>query len=271
MPRIVFITVLITLCHAAQGQASSEIRYLANEAVMVTRGETKILFDPLFNESFGQYQLVPDAVRAAIFAGEPPYDGIDAIFVSHYHDDHFSPSDMLQLLRLQPQVRLYAPAQASVALQDLATAADETLMTRVTGLDLAYQDAPVTIRADNLEIGAARIPHAGWPTARTDVQNIAFRVVLDESGTVLHLGDADPRLVHFASASEYWQAREIDLALPPYWFFSSAEGNEILAKRLRALRSIGIHVPQRFSDPSSVPPALKDYELFTRPGETRAF
>lgn len=269
MPRILLTIALIALCHAAQSQ--NEIRYLANEAVMVTRGETKILFDPLFDESFGQYQLVPDEVRAAIFAGEPPYDGIDAIFVSHYHDDHFLPEGMLRLLRAQPQVRLYAPAQATTALRDVATAADETLMARVTGLDLAYGDAPVTISTKNLEIGAARIPHAGWPTARTDVQNISFRVALDGSATVLHLGDADPRFAHFSSASEYWQAREIDLALPPYWFFASEEGNEILEKRLKVLRSIGIHVPDRFSNPSNVPPGLKDYELFTRPGETRDF
>ena len=76
--------------------AGTDVMYLANEGVMVSRGDTRILFDPLFNESFGQYQLVPDTMRAAILAGEAPFDGIDAVFISHYHDDHFSVPDMLR-------------------------------------------------------------------------------------------------------------------------------------------------------------------------------
>ena len=44
--------------------------YMANEAVMVTDGDTKVLFDPLYPESYGQYLLVPEAMRAALFAGD---------------------------------------------------------------------------------------------------------------------------------------------------------------------------------------------------------
>ena len=45
---------------------------MANEAVMVTDGDTKVLFDPLYPESYGQYLLVPEAMREALFAGEEP-------------------------------------------------------------------------------------------------------------------------------------------------------------------------------------------------------
>jgi len=225
----------------------------------------------LFNNSYGQYQLVPSEMRAAIMSGKAPYDSVDAVFISHYHDDHFSAADVLQLMKAQTGIHLYAPTQAVVAMREIAADSDEQLFDRVTGLDLAYGDSPVSIRTENLTIDAAYVPHSGWPTARTDVQNIVFRVSLDGSSTVMHMGDADARLVHFAADEEYWEEEQVDLALPPYWFFGSEDGREILESRINIRHSIGIHVPDKFSNPENVPAGLSQYDIFTRPGEGRRF
>src|SRR5690606_41337502 len=98
----------------------AKFTYLANEGILVSQGETKILFDPLFDESFGEYRLVPEPMLAALHAGEPPWDGVDAIFVSHHHADHFSPQGVLEFLRVHGDVHLYAPAQAVAALRTAA-------------------------------------------------------------------------------------------------------------------------------------------------------
>ena len=59
----------------------SRATYLGNEGVLVTRGHTKVLFDAFYSNSYeGYYLLVPEAMAAAMLAGEPPYDGIDAIW-----------------------------------------------------------------------------------------------------------------------------------------------------------------------------------------------
>jgi L-ascorbate metabolism protein UlaG (beta-lactamase superfamily) len=253
----------------AQSSTTSSVQYLANEGVMVTYEDSKILFDPLYDNSYNRYQMVPDAMRAAIMAGTPPFDGVDAVFVSHFHGDHFSATDVLALLRRQPVLRLYAPMQAVAAMRDVATAEDEDVFTRVTGLDLTYGDTPVHISADNFTIGAVFIPHSGWPTARTDVQNIAFRVTLAGDSTIVHLGDADAKLVHFASDEDYWADTETDLALPPYWFFMSPDGDEILDDRIGARRAIGIHAPDSYRNLSEVPAELSGYDFFINPGETR--
>ena len=262
---------LLFVSSATFGQETSTIQYLANEGVMVAHGETKILFDPLYRNSFDNYQLVPDEVREAIFSGTAPFDGVDAVFVSHYHGDHFSAEDMLHLLKSQVGTKLYAPAQAVAAIRSIAGAADEAVFDHVVGLDLDYGDTPVHIDAGALIVDAVHIPHSGWPTGRTDVQNIAFRVTLDNNSTVLHLGDSDARIVHFATDEQYWEERTIDVAFPPYWFFMMEDGNEILENRIDVRHSIGIHVPARFSGPGNVPEEFAGFDIFTIPGEGRRF
>lgn len=248
----------------------STAQYMANEGLMVVQGETKIVFDPLFRNSYGQYQLLPKHMEEALFAGEPPFDGIDAIFVSHYHGDHFSPADILRLLKAQPAIRLYAPSQAVKGLREVAGAEDEVVFDRVTAVELAYRDAPVALEMAGLLIEAVRIPHSGWPTGRLDVENISWRVTLNETTTVLHMGDADPNDVHFERDAAYWDKRHTHMAFPPYWFFSSTYGPSVLKYRIKPGHSVGVHVPVSISKiPSLRPAALRSHDLFTEPGETR--
>ena len=63
---------------AAGSRADGEAMYLANAGLMITEGDTKVLFDPLFRNGFGQYQLLPVEMEEALFAGDAPVDGVDA-------------------------------------------------------------------------------------------------------------------------------------------------------------------------------------------------
>ncbi|MGH8168369.1 MAG: MBL fold metallo-hydrolase, partial [Woeseiaceae bacterium] len=255
---------------AVAHDSSARAHYLANEGVMVVQGETKVLFDPLFNESFGQYRLVPDDMRRALFAGEPPWAGVDAVFISHYHDDHFSPQDMLEFLRARDGLHLYAPEQAVAALREVTEADDEALFARVTSIALEYGDAPQQVEIPGLLIEAVRIPHSGWPDRQTHVENIAWRITLDDQTTVLHLGDADTKDLHFEKHEEHWEGRLPHMAFPPYWYFLSAEGLRVLNQRLRPAHSVGIHVPVTIPEAAAErEPPLQGVDLFTRPGETR--
>lgn len=249
---------------------NSSAHYMANEGLMVIQGDIKILFDPIFRDSYGQYLLLPAEMERALFAGAAPFDGVDAIFVSHHHGDHFSPADMVRLLREQPQIRLYAPNQAVIAMRSESGISEADVFERVIAVNLQYKDAPVTLDMDGLEIEAVRIPHSGWPTGRLDVENIVWRVTLNEDTTVLHMGDADPNDVHFALDAQYWSRNTPDMAFPPYWFFSSSSGREILENRIRARRNVGVHVPVTIpADPILRPAELRGFDLFTNPGETR--
>ena len=242
--------------------------YLGNQGVLVSRGETRVLFDPLFEEDFNQFQLLPDDMQRKLFAGEPPFDDIDSVFISHAHSDHFSPTLMRDFLRARQEVWLYAPAQAISMLREATD--DEGVLTRATSLAIDNGDPPFTLAIGGLEVSVVRIPHSGWPDRWAELANLAYRITLDDAISVAHFGDADANPGHFTRYADYWREVRIDMAFPPYWFFLSPDGRQIFSDIIEPTRAVGTHVPKVLPDhPAVSTPEFRAFDLFTEPGETR--
>ncbi len=259
---------------AAQSEAGGEglATYLANAGVVVARGDTKIAFDPLFKAHFDTYRLMPPEMEAKFLAGDAPFDGLDAIFVSHLHGDHIDPGLVAEILQRQPALELYAPAPAAAGVLKMAGSKAPEIEARVFGVDLEVGDAAYRKATDELVIEAVRIPHSGWPSRMTTVMNLAFRVTLEphatDPTTVVHLGDAHAHDPHFETHADHWKQRALDLALPPYWFLASDGGAAVL-ERLAPGQVVGVHVPAEYEDPAKVPAGYEGDDLFVTPGETR--
>lgn len=252
--------------HAHETGATAH--YLANEAVVITRGDTQIAFDPLYRNTH-RWESVPADIERALVSGEPPFDSIDAVFISHNHEDHFDPALLLDWLEASEQIELYAPAQAVQQMLDVRQPA-KAVMERIHAITMQPGDPAQTISHGDLVIEVVRIPHSGWPTQMTDVENLSYRVTMDDATTVVHMGDADTSETHYFQNFEHWEAAEPDLAMPPYWFFDSEDGRLVLEDYVRAKQNIGIHVPADMPDePVERPEPYGDADLFTRPGETR--
>jgi len=203
--------VLLLLLAATSTFAESESRvvYLANEGVAVFHNQTTLLFDPIFITKDAYYAAVPDDVRDAIISGAEPYTDIAAVFVSHYHLDHFEPAEMLRLMMQHEKTELYAPKQAVDAMREVAHSEHADIFSRISVLDLAYGDEPKSIQAGNLKVQGFYVPHSGWPKTSSDIENIAFRVTIDDVATVVHLGDADTDKAHFTAHQHHWQERAV--------------------------------------------------------------
>jgi L-ascorbate metabolism protein UlaG (beta-lactamase superfamily) len=264
------VTFLLATAHA-HDTPGAHVRHVANAGVMVVNGDSKLIFDPLFDNTFDTYDAIPPDMRAAIVAGDAPWDDVDAIFISHYHEDHFDPAAIIQLMEQQSAVQIYGPGQAMNALLDLlGDDAEPSTRARIHSIDLGLGDPAESIRNGSMSIDAIRLPHAGWPARHKDVENIVFRVTLEEDLTVMHFGDAGTADEHFRVQRGFWSRRRPDLALPPYWFFLNDEGRRILATRIKARQTIGVHVPAEVPDePARRPEALRDVDVFTRPGDVR--
>ena len=246
-------------------KVKSQAQYIANEAVLVSYGETKVLFDPLPLSGFGVYPETPQADIAKMMKGEGEYAGIDAVFISHAHRDHFSAVAMISYMTAQPEVRLVAPQQALEMMQANENW-DVALQSRMTILDMEAGDAPETVTVEDIKATVVRIPHAGWPApARANIQNMVYRVTLGDGATIIHMGDADPRRQHFIPHKEHWAAKRTDTAFPPYWFLTSLQGRNILSDDMNVAKSTGVHVPLK------IPADLKEsgQDFFSKPGETR--
>lgn len=243
--------------------------YIANMGVMIEHGDTKILFDPLFRNDYDIYDRVPTDVEALMLAGQAPFDDIEAVFISHHHGDHFDPATILGLLAAQQTIELFGPEQAAAAIRKLVEPNDPVLE-RIHGLSLENGAPAIDIELGPLLVEAVRVPHSGWPNYHPHVENLVFRVTLEDATTVTHFGDADPVDEHYAKNQAHWMERKTHFAMPPYWFFFSDEGRQILEERVGAVMSIGMHVPTKIpADPASRQEELRDVDLFTNPGETR--
>jgi L-ascorbate metabolism protein UlaG (beta-lactamase superfamily) len=265
MRQLIFLLWITIFGHSIALAHQASATYVANEAVLITNGDKKVLFDPFFHQAFGTYQLVPEETQQAIFSGTPPFDNLTAIVISHAHGDHFAAIDVLKYLQRYPNTQLIAPQQAVTELSALAGA--NQILPQVTSVKLAFKQTPKTLEVAGLVIDAVRIPHAGWP-GRANIENLVFRVTLknqNTSVTVMHMGDADPNDDHYLAYKDHWQKRISDTALPPYWFYFSAEGMDILSDILNIKKSIGIHVPIKI--PSQLKSSGHDY--FSKPGEMR--
>ncbi len=256
---------------AADGAAHDEpadAHFLANEAVLVIHGDIKVLFDAFYSHNYGSLLLVPEAIKAAVLAGTPPYDGVDAIFVSHDHGDHFTAAPTLTYLRAHPAVRLFAPEEATDKIRALVADPSDPVLARLVPFDLDPGDPPVTATFGPLAIDVVAVPHAGGARFK-DIDNLIFRVSLGDWPTVMHLGDAGAGDAAFAPLQAHWDAKHADLALLPHWFVREEAGKTILRDRLKPGQAIAIHLPAKAVGHGPAWRARLGTDVFTDPDETR--
>lgn len=260
--------ILSSLCFALAVPATAhethaDATYMANEAVLVVQGETKIMFDPFFANGFNNYQLVPDAMKTKVMQQAAPFDGIDAILVSHVHGDHFDAGETVDYMKANTDVNVFISAQGAEQLRELID--DKSITDRIVPFALEEGDKPIKVTRGDITADAVRIPHSGWPSGRRNINNIVFRVTLDDGVTVMHMGDADVNDDHYAPYERHWREKHTHQAFPPYWFFGNEEGRTILTKRLKVGHSTGVHVPVKV--PGGL--ARSDFDYFSKPGEVR--
>ncbi len=250
---------------AAHDPATGRATSILNEGVMVEHGDTKVLFDPIYDRSFNTYPEMGQDLKSKIINGAAPYDGVDAIFVSHYHGDHFSVPNMLRLLAEQPSVKLFAPAAAIDAMRE-APGWDDAFSDRITSVSLELTGPAARYELDGILVEAVRVPHSGWPERHTDVENIVFRVTLADSSRVMHFGDAGTDDSHFAPHRDFFRRVRTGIAFVPYWMFGRADSDAFVDNVLNAESAIGVHVP--VDVPEQLKQLGKDY--FSTLGEMRS-
>ena len=264
---------LITGCSGAEHDhddghshhANSSAEFIAHAAVMVESGPTKILFDPIFDKDYGSFQLVAEETQALMMAGQAPFDGVDAVFVSHAHGDHFAAGLTIDYLIANPEVKLFVPEQALKQLE-VDTRWNAALKARTQSDQIALNaslEGAFDLGGEQVDVTRLRLPHAGG-ARQAKIENLVYRVSLSSDATVMHLGDADPDKNGLRAQSLLFNKRESDMAFVPFWFIGAASEPSVNSL-LNAEHVIGVHVPKKV--PVSLVNSGADY--FSVPGERR--
>jgi len=229
--RALFAASLLAFAPAASF-ADITIRFIANEGVHISDGETGVLIDALtWNSYDGTYALPSDETRAAMINGDAPYDDVVALLFTHIHGDHSDPAGAVAFLNAQPDVNVAASAQITDAMMATEAGLEDDAILRVRSVELSAANPGPWPSPDHDFIEGA------WVFHRQGVDNITWHVELDGI-SILHLGDTQPQMADFS----VWNDTEFDVILYPYWFAQMDEGVAFLASRPDA-HAIAFHLP----------------------------
>ncbi len=243
----------------AHDDEKGSARFLANAGVLITTDQAKFMFDPFFHNDYGRFTTVPEQTRSAIFKGTPPYNNIDAIFITHAHEDHFNAPDALQYLTKHKQTHLYAPKQAVVLLSDL----DGFAMIEPRVHIVNTQSLPFRLQLEELAIEAITVAHTGGQK-HAHVENVVFRVNTNNGVAVMHFGDADTDPKYYSVHGQFFQDMRSNTAFVPFWFALNPDGQYLIDHVINADQAIAVHVPKEL--PTYMQTIAIDY--FHEPGET---
>jgi L-ascorbate metabolism protein UlaG (beta-lactamase superfamily) len=229
--RALIISILLALA-PQPAAADVTIRFIANEGVHISDGETGVLIDALtWNSYDGQFALPSDEARAAMINGDAPYDDVAALLFTHIHGDHSDPAGAVAFLNAQADASVAASRQITDAMMAAEAGLDDDAISRVSAVELsAANPGPWPSPEHDFIEGA-------WVFHRAGIDNITWHVEIDGI-SILHLGDTQPQMADFS----VWDDTEFDVILYPYWFAQMEEGVAFLDSRPDA-RAIAFHLP----------------------------
>lgn len=214
-----------------------EVQYIANEGVLLTAGEDRVLIDGLHREYRASYPFLPEPHSTALETAQPPFDGIDLVLVSHHHLDHFHAEAVGRYLLNSTQTLLLSSAQV-VGDIERTFAGFSRIRSRVTAVTPPVGTRTMT-KAGGIELVVLGVGHG---TGRNkEVQNLGHIVILN-GRTFLHLGDAATDDRSIFERLRLADAR-IDVAFLPIWFLTDEDGQAIVRDLIRPARIVAVHMP----------------------------
>lgn len=230
------ICVILIAFFSNPASADLVITQLANEGVMITDGETRILIDAMVVESYSIYGgLTPEAVP--LFEQlSGPFSDIDLLLVSHRHHDHNQPRFACQFMQESVHTVLLASSQVLGLMREKCREF-VTSSPRVQLVDPDYEQT-YTMELEQGSISVFPLSHGSGKYAR--LQNHGHLIEIGGM-SVLHIGDAAMNAADFIRAG--LNEIEVDVALIPFWYFQPGPGSELVSQFMDASYKMAVHIP----------------------------
>ena len=246
MFRLIIAGAFLAVTFPASGQdpggcSPVELRYVANEGVLIKSADATILIDGIHRHYRDAYAYLPDDLHGDLVAGNDPFGKIDIALVSHVHGDHFSAEAAAAFLEANDQARMYSSPQVIDSLQVRDVEPDSYV-------EVTYDDASVVDFPDlDASISFFPVPHSSQRNAW--VQNLGHLISVG-GVNILHVGDADINEGNFEPYG--LSSKDIDVALLPHWYLSDDGGKRLVERHLRGKHIVAVHI-----SPNAVPAIRK--------------
>jgi L-ascorbate metabolism protein UlaG (beta-lactamase superfamily) len=214
-----------------------EVMYIANEGLLLSAGDARVLIDGLHREYRPAYPFLPEPHRTAIETATPPFAGVDIVLVSHRHLDHFHPESVGRHLVNAPGAVLLSSAQVAGEVE-AQFAEFSAIRSRVTAVTPPVGTRTAT-RVSGIDLVVLGVGHGSGRHA--EIQNLGHLIMLG-GRKFLHLGDAS---TEDRTIFEKLRLHDdgIDVAFLPVWLLTEPEGQAIVRDLIRPREIVGIHMP----------------------------
>lgn len=233
-----------------------EVRFIANMGVCITGKNGKYLVDPLPKGSNPIFPAPPLGAAQAIRDGEPPYDNVSMLLVTHAHNDHYAPEKLAAFAQANPQAKVFAGEEVVREARRHANGARN-----FAALSPPLYDA-ARFRHGRAEALAVSLRHSG--TRFADVRNLAF--IMEADGPPLvHVGDADCAEDNLEALVAH--SGQGALLIVPFHWYSVAEARKLVRRLAKPRGMLLCHLPRPDADRWDWVPALhKSVEAAKEPG-----
>jgi L-ascorbate metabolism protein UlaG (beta-lactamase superfamily) len=272
--RIVTAGLVLFLVNTGLAQKKASVTYVGNEGFLITTGHGKILTDALFGGIKGNWCEQPsDSVLNLQVNGQPPFDNIDAVLVSHCHADHFNEKVVSEFMVKNPAASLVCPDQVHELLKN--NTSYPLFSARVIVLHFSHQH-DTSFAVGEIRIRAIRMNHGSYFEKDTltgelqdlhrDVVNACY-LVTSAHCTFFHSGDASVK--SFGSAAGYGLGSEkVDFAFFDR-VFMQPDGMKRIEEVMNPDKLIFMHIePSRVNYYRNIVSGFPALVIFSKPMET---
>jgi L-ascorbate metabolism protein UlaG (beta-lactamase superfamily) len=217
-------------------QADITVTQLANEGVIVSDGETRIMIDGMVVEPYSVYGGLPAEAATLFEEASGAFAQIDLALASHRHHDHNQPRFACQFME-QSAGTIFVSSSQVLGLMREKCRQLVTTSPRLKQIDPQYGD-PHRFTQGGANVTVFPLSHGTRKYAK--IQNYGHLIELGGM-TVLHIGDAamDPADFERAGLGQL----EIDVVLIPFWYFQPGPGASVIGQYMDAPVKIAVHIP----------------------------
>jgi L-ascorbate metabolism protein UlaG (beta-lactamase superfamily) len=217
-------------------QADVVITQLANNGVMISDGDTRIMIDGMVVETYSVYGGLSGDAAAQYQQASGAFSDVDLALVSHRHHDHNQPRYACEFMLKSTGTAVVSSPQVLGLMREKCR---DFITTdpRVTEINPQYGE-PYEFNSGGAKITVFPLSHGTRKYAR--IQNYGHLIEIG-GVTVLHIGDAAMTPEDFQRAG--LDQVKIDVAMIPFWFFSPGPGTEVINQFMNAPLKVAVHIP----------------------------